>query len=201
MPGRSKRAISGVIEPQLIDQKLSTRHYIIDNTVGIKLANFDRLRRRYHPKPGEAVPVDLQDLPEELITKILEFLENSRTCASVAPLCHRLAEGWRNAKDPCTQLIFPEFIEAVGRVALYKYKADTISTTERKLHEVCQLIIASPAGLPKAQAAAQDAAAAALGGSPLGDRHARRRGPTLMETAGLSMHSVLKYKPDGSADV
>ena len=115
----------------------------------------------------------------------------------LAQLDDGLAEGWRNAKDPCTQLIFPEFMEAIGRVALYKYKADTISTTERKLHEVCQLIIASPAGLPKAQ----DAAAAALGGSPLGDRHARRRGPTLMETAGLSMHSVLKYKPDGSADV
>ena len=119
----------------------------------------------------------------------------------LAQLDDGLAEGWRNAKDPCTQLIFPEFMEAIGRVSLCKYKADTISTTERKLHEVCQLIIASPAGCPKAHAAAQDAAAARAGGSPHGDRHGRRRGPTLMETAGHSMHSMLKYKPDGSADV
>ena len=37
-------------------------------------------------------------------------------------------------------------MEALGRAALFKYEADKVSSVERKVHEMCQLIIASPVG-------------------------------------------------------
>jgi len=65
-----------------------------------------------------------------------------------AQLDEEMAALWRATVNPCTTLIFPEFFEAVGRIALKKFQSDGISSVDRKLHEMCQLIIAGPAGLP-----------------------------------------------------
>ena len=82
-----------------------------------------------------------------------------------------VAVEWKNAADSCKTLIFPEFEEALGRAALVKFEHDHLSSDERKVHEIVQLLLASPAGIPKPKPApsldAQLAAAA----------EARRRRP------------------------
>ena len=84
-------------------------------------------------------------------------------------------------------------MEALGRAALFKYEADKVSSVERKVHEMCQLIIASPVGRA---AGAQQASQAGNAGAD-----ARRRGVHLV-TDENSLHALLKYKPgerEGSA--
>lgn len=46
----------------------------------------------------DADAINLQDLPEELLIKVLTFLKDSRACASAALLCRRLAAGWRGVE-------------------------------------------------------------------------------------------------------
>jgi len=52
-----------------------------------------------------------------------------------------------DSKDTCETMIFTEFEEALGRAALIKYAEDTITPAEGKLHELLELLIASPAGV------------------------------------------------------
>ena len=60
-----------------------------------------------------------------------------------------VAVEWKYAADSCKTLIFPEFEEALGRAALVKFEHDHLSSDERKVHEIVQLLLASPAGIPK----------------------------------------------------
>ena len=46
----------------------------------------------------DADAINLQDLPEELLIKVLTILKDSRACASAALLCRRLAAGWRGVE-------------------------------------------------------------------------------------------------------
>ena len=55
---------------------------------------------------------------------------------------------WEEAgEDACTELIFPEFVEAVLRAGLLKCIDDDVTPIDLKIHEVCLLLIFGPAGL------------------------------------------------------
>lgn len=55
---------------------------------------------------------------------------------------------WEEAgEDACTDLIFPEFVEAVLRAGLLKCIDDHETPMDLKIHEVCLLLIFGPAGL------------------------------------------------------
>jgi hypothetical protein len=85
-------------------------------------------------------------------------------------------------------------MEALGRAALFKYEADKVSSVERKVHEMCQLIIASPVGRA---AGAQQPSQAGVAGAD-----ARRGRGAHLVTDENSLHALLKYKPgerEGSA--
>ena len=78
-------------------------------------------------------------------------------------------------------------MEALGRAALFKYEADKVSSVERKVHEMCQLIIASPVGRA---AGAQQASQAGNTGAD-----GRRRGVHLV-TDENSLHALLSGEED-----
>lgn len=137
----------------------------------------------------------LSQLDEGMVEVRRRALPCPLLAASLAPvpgaLLHLVVsrrQVWRTAKDPCTTLIFPEFMEAIGRAALFKFEVDKISTVERKMHEMCQLVIASPVG--KVSGAQPQAAP-----NPTTPARSERRRAIMPEMAGQSMHSVLKYKP------
>ena len=53
---------------------------------------------------------------------------------------------WVEAGDKaCQDLIFSEFVEAVMRAALSKYKGDADTAVDLKVHELCLLLVFGPA--------------------------------------------------------
>ena len=46
----------------------------------------------------------------------------------------------------CVTLIFPEFVEAILRAALFKFSYDDETPVDLKIHEICLLLIFGPAG-------------------------------------------------------
>eukprot|EP00325_Prymnesiales_sp_UTEX-LB-985_P024258 CAMPEP_0174731970 /NCGR_PEP_ID=MMETSP1094-20130205/58536_1 /TAXON_ID=156173 /ORGANISM="Chrysochromulina brevifilum, Strain UTEX LB 985" /LENGTH=529 /DNA_ID=CAMNT_0015934421 /DNA_START=17 /DNA_END=1606 /DNA_ORIENTATION=+ len=55
-------------------------------------------------------------------------------------------ESWQAAgEQACEELIFPEFVEALMRVSLTKYRDDDSTSVDLKVHEICLLLTFGPA--------------------------------------------------------
>ena len=97
--------------------------------------------------PQSAVNADainLQDLPEELLIKVLTILKDSRACASAALLCRRLAAGWRGVEhlffaEPADEALHSEpvslldFVEQFGQVTQIRESSLCVSPAEQGL--------------------------------------------------------------------
>lgn len=55
-------------------------------------------------------------------------------------------DDWSAQAEPCRELIFPEFVDAIMRSALVKYASDPHTPVDLKVHELCLLLISGPAG-------------------------------------------------------
>ena len=53
-------------------------------------------------------------------------------------------------ENVCSELIFPEFVEAILRAAMLKFDIDRKTPIDLKIHEMCLLLIFGPAGVQKA---------------------------------------------------
>jgi len=65
----------------------------------------------------------------------------------LAQLDELAAAGLGQGEDGCDTAIYQEFEEAIGRAALAKFESDKITSTEAKIHEFVELLIASRAGV------------------------------------------------------
>jgi len=55
-------------------------------------------------------------------------------------------ESWQNAgENACQELIFPEFVEALMRASLTKFRDDDTTAIDLKVHEICLLLTFGPA--------------------------------------------------------